>query len=200
MLEVSHLTPTDYLSRPWKNGRGMTHDIAADHQHPARWRLSTSELRENAPFSIFPGYDRVLILLRGGPVMLNHGDGNEDWNGLPPLSSYTFSGEQSTRAKVIATAQDFNVFALREKAKATVYPTAILEREQTQFPLAGQEHFLFCVRGNIEVLEQTNDRNFSLNENDTLRFSRISKKEYLNVRAEGRKPRSFCLWIVIHHL
>ncbi len=57
------------LAQPWKNGGGVTHEIAA---HPPGadlatfgWRISTATVAAAGPFSKFPGVDRILLVLDG---------------------------------------------------------------------------------------------------------------------------------------
>jgi uncharacterized protein len=55
--------------RRWKNGRGSTAEIAVYPEQADldgfEWRISIAEVSERAPFSIFNGVDRTLILLDG---------------------------------------------------------------------------------------------------------------------------------------
>jgi uncharacterized protein len=56
-------------ARAWKNGGGLTREIAAapagiDLEH-FDWRVSTAEVRRAGPFSPFPGIDRTLCMLAG---------------------------------------------------------------------------------------------------------------------------------------
>ena len=57
------------LAQPWKNGGGVTREIAA---HPPGadlasfdWRISTATVAAAGPFSRFPGVDRLLLVLEG---------------------------------------------------------------------------------------------------------------------------------------
>ncbi|KAI8386965.1 hypothetical protein BD560DRAFT_321264 [Blakeslea trispora] len=61
----------DYKSQSWKNGLGMTDEIAI---YPAEknfvkddffWRFSTNLMQADCNFSVFPGYDCTTILLPG---------------------------------------------------------------------------------------------------------------------------------------
>ena len=68
------LRSTDHKKMPWKNGGGITTEIAVfppdaglDDFH---WRVSTARVEQNGPFSIFPGVDRSLCLLDGFGVTL----------------------------------------------------------------------------------------------------------------------------------
>ena len=68
------LSPADSRRMPWKNGGGLTHEIAV---HPSgagmaafEWRVSVAEVAQDGPFSRFPGVDRTLVLLAGNGVRL----------------------------------------------------------------------------------------------------------------------------------
>ncbi|XHR99320.1 hypothetical protein ACFB49_09150 [Sphingomonas sp. DBB INV C78] len=54
---------------PWKNGGGVTHEVAIFPNgaglNDFQWRLSMAEVREPGPFSAFAGIDRVLAVLEG---------------------------------------------------------------------------------------------------------------------------------------
>ncbi|MGD9584870.1 MAG: HutD family protein [Lysobacterales bacterium] len=59
---------------PWKNGLGLTWEIArdppGDSSAPFRWRLSRARITATSPFSAFPGVRRVLALAAGGALEL----------------------------------------------------------------------------------------------------------------------------------
>lgn len=64
----------DFAVQPWKNGGGMTTEIAA---YPAgagfeamEWRASMARVEAAGPFSSFPGIDRSLGLLEGAGIVL----------------------------------------------------------------------------------------------------------------------------------
>lgn len=68
------LRATDHKKMPWKNGGGVTTEIAVfppdaelDDFH---WRVSTARVEQDGPFSIFPGMDRSLCLLDGFGITL----------------------------------------------------------------------------------------------------------------------------------
>src|SRR5215469_18523053 len=61
-----------YRSMPWKNGRGVTLEIA---RQPATgevfsWRLSLAQIDEDCDFSAYPGYRRALVLVTGNSLKL----------------------------------------------------------------------------------------------------------------------------------
>ena len=68
-MTVRLLPALDRTARPWKNGGGVTRDVAV---FPAEandddflWRASVATIAAAGPFSPFPGIDRTLILLGG---------------------------------------------------------------------------------------------------------------------------------------
>lgn len=199
MVESFYLKTADYRIQRWKNGQGETREIAIDSESdPFRWRISRAVIPSSGPFSSFPGYQRTLVILSGGPVSLVH-DGKKERR-LLPLVSYSFKGDWETSANTILPAEDFNVFALEGKSKAGVYPTYFSSSEDMQFPIAAQEHFIFCAQGRVDVLEPNTQKSLVLETGETFRLSRKSKKEFLNIRARGLSERAVCLWIVIHLL
>lgn len=57
---------------PWKNGGGTTREIARfpPDQDEYLFRVSNAEVTSNGPFSLFPRYDRILLLLSLSPKTL----------------------------------------------------------------------------------------------------------------------------------
>jgi uncharacterized protein len=58
---------------PWKNGAGVTLEIARDPPVPAEfdWRLSLATISASGPFSSYPGYRRSVSLIEGVGFRLN---------------------------------------------------------------------------------------------------------------------------------
>jgi uncharacterized protein len=69
------LRADDYRVMPWKNGKGATREIAVDPEGATldsfMWRISLAQVDSPGPFSAFPGCDRTLCLVRGGPLHLS---------------------------------------------------------------------------------------------------------------------------------
>ena len=69
MSGVRLLRARDRVARSWKNGGGVTHDVAvfpegADDES-FLWRASVATIAAAGPFSRFPEIDRALMLLDG---------------------------------------------------------------------------------------------------------------------------------------
>lgn len=65
---------------PWKNGGGVTHEIAVSPPDASLedfvWRLSMAEVAADGPFSSFAGIDRTLALMSGAGIELEFADGH----------------------------------------------------------------------------------------------------------------------------
>lgn len=106
----------------WKNGRGETAEILV---FPADagfddfdWRISTAIVAFDGPFSTFPGVDRMLTVIEGGPMWLTvAGQEYRIDSASPPLS---FPGDTACEARLEGKAVlNFNVM-LRRPFRAKV--------------------------------------------------------------------------------
>ena len=100
----------------WRNGGGVTHELAVwpDGADLSGFdaRLSMAEVAADGPFSAFPGIDRTLAVLEGGPIRLSFGGAEVlmTANG-PPLS---FPGEAPIHARLDAgPVLDLNIMTRR---------------------------------------------------------------------------------------
>lgn len=115
---MQHLRHEDYRTVPWKNGGGITREIAlAD--DPAGggflWRLSMATVSASGPFSHFPGIDRTIACLKGNGMRLSFGDGGvtDVLKGGAPLA---FPGEADIHADCIdGETIDLNVMTRRDR-------------------------------------------------------------------------------------
>ncbi len=73
-MKLQTLGPADFQKMPWKNGLGVTTELAVA-RRPGEdgfdWRISTATVASPGPFSVFPGIDRSLAIVRGGTLTLN---------------------------------------------------------------------------------------------------------------------------------
>lgn len=118
------LRAADRKASPWKNGGGVTWEVAASPEGATLdtfdWRLSVAEVVSGGPFSNFPGVDRVLTLIQGDglqlridcdpPVLLGASS--------PPLA---FAGDAACKAELVgAPIRDLNVMVRRGAFRAVV--------------------------------------------------------------------------------
>lgn len=77
------LTPADYVEFPWKNGRGVTTDIAALYRPGATsrdwtemlWRFGRTPIPESGPYSDLTGFERLQVLIAGDGFKIHTEDG-----------------------------------------------------------------------------------------------------------------------------
>lgn len=98
----------DLALQPWKNGGGVTREIAARREAGAlQWRLSIADVASAGPFSFFPGLLRVLTVIEGDGLILRHAAGAID---APRLSPVHFPGDlEIDGALVRGPVRDFNL-------------------------------------------------------------------------------------------
>lgn len=64
----------DLAPVPWKNGGGITRDLAQDGAgEDWRWRISLADVNADGPFSSFPGVERWFAVVEGEGVELTLG-------------------------------------------------------------------------------------------------------------------------------
>jgi hypothetical protein len=109
--------------QPWKNGAGLTREIAFGGPSAADfdWRLSIAEVVRDAPFSAFPGVDRCITLLRGAGMRLRSDDGRVEHALTTLLAPFRFSGDIALHATLVDGAcSDFNVMTRRGRLRSEV--------------------------------------------------------------------------------
>jgi environmental stress-induced protein Ves len=114
------LRAADRRAVPWKNGGGITRDVAAFPDGPSPdsfdWRVSIAEIAANGPFSSFPGIDRQFAVLDGQVALTLDGKAMV----LNPQSDVlSFRGEAAVHAEPVEDAStDLNVMIRRDRFAA----------------------------------------------------------------------------------
>lgn len=148
---ILHHRASDFRDQPWKNGGGTTRELRAA-PHPAgdgrfAWRLSLATVAQSGPFSIFPGIDRVLLLLEGDGFALRFPDGSERLLDTP-LRPLLFHGEEAVDCRLLGgTSRDFNLMTDRALYRATAEIHRAPARDLAATPLA----FAYAVNGPVRI-------------------------------------------------
>jgi environmental stress-induced protein Ves len=91
-MTITRLDPSHYVTTPWKNGGGVTVDIAVVTDKAGDvWRFGRTPIVAPGPFSDYRGYDRVQVLVAGSGLVLKTPDGEIDVR--EPFRPVRFAGE-----------------------------------------------------------------------------------------------------------
>ncbi|TAL97469.1 MAG: HutD family protein [Paraburkholderia sp.] len=167
--QVSLLRGVDLVASPWKNGGGVTREIAVAPEGAALdtfvWRVSVADVAQPGPFSRFAGIDRTLVLLAGAGMLLDDAEGHTHAL-TQPLDIARFTGEASIDARLVDGAtRDFNLMVRRGAATGDVE----VWRGATEHTLTADVVLLFCAAGPAEITLEGHAP-FHLADNDTLRI------------------------------
>jgi hypothetical protein len=149
---IEHLRAHDYREQPWKNGGGLTREIAvalSDEATPrVLWRVSLATIERDGPFSEFRGYDRTIVAIDGGPVELDVEDQSVRLGRAEP---YEFPGEAQVTCRLRAgAARDLNVMTLRDGYAHDVEIVTSMQR----FVLDEDEIvFVYAIEGEATALD-----------------------------------------------
>lgn len=132
------ILPADFTTQAWKNGGGVTHEIArADRDGQLVWRLSIAEVASDGPFSTFPGLRRILTVIDGAGLYLDTPDTRL---AALPLAPLAFSGDLPVTSRLIGgPIRDFNV--IFDGAKLGCRVTLISGPARTAGPITQGGHF-----------------------------------------------------------
>ncbi|WP_118179777.1 HutD family protein [Paraburkholderia phosphatilytica] len=176
----------ELVASPWKNGGGVTSEIAIgiadatrsganDGSQPARldtfaWRVSLADVAQPGPFSRFVGIDRVLVLLSGAGMLLDERSGDGDTQHThalaKPLDVARFAGETVIDARLVdGPTRDFNLMTRRGVASGEVD----VWRGAGTHTLMAHVVLLFCASGETTV-SVSGEAPVRLLQDDTLRF------------------------------
>ncbi|HSX61158.1 MAG TPA: HutD family protein [Tahibacter sp.] len=154
MTTLRVLRAHDYRRMAWKNGGGITTEIARRGDGDAfDWRVSVAEIAQDGDFSIFPDVDRELMLLDGGGVELAIGS-DEPVALTRRYQKHAFPGEAPVSCRLIdGPTRDFNLMVRRGHYAAELIARPIVGA-QLLFPAAGTTWLVFVANGHVLV----NDR------------------------------------------
>ena len=140
------LNPDEFQTNLWKNGGGVTHEIA---RHPVgdgwKWRISVAEVGSDGPFSVFPGMTRILTVIGGAGIDLLSAGGVLEARLHRPLP---FSGDLDVTARLVGgPVRNLNLIYDANAIEATV---EVVFGPATLTCAAGTVGFL-CLSGAVIV-------------------------------------------------
>ena len=114
------LSPDQYTRMPWKNGLGVTLEIARiEDANGVLFRLSQAAVVEDGEFSDFSGMHRTLVLINGDGMQLTHTSSSGEISRhhlTHPLDIARFSGADKTAAHLThGPIEDLNIMVREEE-------------------------------------------------------------------------------------
>jgi environmental stress-induced protein Ves len=148
-MPMKILPPERFLTTPWKNGGGITHEIARlEAGGRMVWRLSVAEVGADGPFSRFDGLMRILTVIEGAGLSLVTPAGNL---AALPCRPVRFPGDLPVDGRLIAgPVRDLNVIFDPGLVEARVDH---LRAAEFHLPPAseGRSFALYCLAGEINA-------------------------------------------------
>ncbi|MGW8783007.1 HutD/Ves family protein [Streptomyces sp. NPDC055796] len=149
--EVRILRAGDRAAVAWKNGGGVTREIAAWPEGASMadfgWRISLAEVAADGPFSAFPGVDRTLTLAEGAGMDLTVAGARRlvDERYAPQ----DFPGDAPTDCRLLdGPVVNFNVMYRRDRVRAR---TAVVRGALALRAEPGETLLLVALQGPAEL-------------------------------------------------
>ena len=129
MNAIARLDPKAYRRTPWKNGGGVTIDIADDYAPGVApgswsgmlWRFGRTQIVTPAPFSDLSGFDRILTVIGGRGLWLDI-EGGAALDVREPCRPVRFRGED----RIVSRLEAGPVAVLNLLADRTRYAIDVL--------------------------------------------------------------------------
>jgi environmental stress-induced protein Ves len=136
---ITPLDPAGYRRTPWKNGGGVTVDIA---EHEDAWRFGRTPITAPGPFSDYSGFDRAQVLVAGSGLVLQTPDGEIDVR--TPFKPVRFTGETRIVSRLESgPVEVVNLIGNRAKVRIDLQ---VLHAGAAMGRSAGT-HIIYAVRG-----------------------------------------------------
>lgn len=146
-MTIRHLPATGYVTRPWKNGTGVTDEICLLPETATRdafdLRISRATIAGPGLFSAFPGADRTITPIEGEGLVLDFG-GREVR--LARWQPHTFDTGQTPDGRPEGgIVRVFNVMALRGRWRLA--PAQVVRGPSNTSPAKGGMTVVFALCG-----------------------------------------------------
>ena len=140
-----------YRRMPWKNGGGVTTEIAVSPEGAGLdnfdWRISMAHVAQDGPFSAFPGVDRTLAVLNGLGITLRFAGRGEVTLGKMS-DPYFFAADAAVEGKLHGEPiDDLNVMSRRAGWRHEVERRDIYEA--WEYEAECDVAALVCVKGEV---------------------------------------------------
>ncbi|MGH8401469.1 MAG: HutD/Ves family protein [Gammaproteobacteria bacterium] len=193
----------DQRVMPWKNGGGITRELAvypADaglDGKPFLWRISIAEVANDGSFSGFPGYDRDIMLVAGRGMELSV----QDQAPIKISDCYKplrFSGDVPTHCRLLdGPVRDFNVMSARGKIEQRCEVISGGASEATWQRNSGTL-FCHCLHGTL-IVKLPGKTEWNLTAGQSLWFSTEGSSENARVLLVPNSPATVAVLVTLRH-
>jgi uncharacterized protein len=118
---LRHIPQSELLEGRWRNGQGVSWEIAAYKKQGAAdfsWRFAKARIDNDVPFSIYPGMDRIFMMIEGGGMDLEF-EGGRVLQVHEKFVPHEFSCDVPLYCKLLdGPSLDLNLFAARGEYRA----------------------------------------------------------------------------------
>lgn len=171
-MKITHLPAADRIAVPWRNGGGVTREVAA---FPANsdmvdflWRVSVAEVAAAGPFSLFPGIDRILTVLEGRlrlnvagePVSLSADSNPLRFRGEASVDGWLESGTAVTDLNVMVRRGAFQADVRRMAGRMRLTDTSAIVFAESPTTIEG----VMLGRHDALLMENGQDRTIDVGE------------------------------------
>jgi environmental stress-induced protein Ves len=154
-MTLRHFRWSDYQQMPWKNGKGTTLQLAIYPENAVfaegdfDWRVSMAPVSADGAFSLFPGYERLLLINEGeGLVLVDVESGARTV--LPRGKVHGFSGERRVRSELVqGPVRDFGV--VYRRGLQVSLEVVRLRSDPKEYEMRSEVGFWFCAVGRAKV-------------------------------------------------
>ena len=159
----------EYVEMPWRNGGGVTFEIAREPAAGPKfdWRLSLAMIERSGPFSNFAGYQRAIALVSGAGCVLNGIAARALVLDAPGLFAIFPGAAQVTSDLVEGTCCDLNLM-VREPGRIVRVQHLHTTQGEGESLDENYHNAVFCLSGALECVDITDGRRIALGLHDTL--------------------------------
>ena len=158
-MTISVIRHADHVLVPWKNGLGMTREVANAHRADGSllWRISLATVDRDGPFSDFAGCKRIIMMLSGDGMTLDFGPHGRAVMHEPFVPVIFDGGWQTSATLHGGPTRDLNVVTSHQGVRSAVEVLRIGAQDLPAVPGPGLT-VLFVLDGRVGagdvVLEQ----------------------------------------------
>jgi environmental stress-induced protein Ves len=173
---ITPLDPDHYVRTPWKNGGGVTTDIALDDDTGGDvWRFSRTPITVAGPFSDYTGFDRLQVLVAGSGLVLQTPAGEIDVR--QPFRPVRFAGETAIVSRLESGPVEV-VNLLGDRSRVSI-DLAVLEAGRRR-DLGPGLHIAYCPGGRARL--RIDNETYDLEADGGLRIEKNKERAVACVR------------------